>query len=69
MCELLIKGKTRLVNDKIFMRWALMFQDQMSLDEFKRLITPVPQRSAESILKETNKYLEMFNQGYRKVEI
>ena len=39
-------------DDLIFLRWSIMYQDQMSLDEFKVKLTPTKVRSEEEILNE-----------------
>lgn len=46
------------IEEKMFLRWVVGYQDQMSFDEFKEEITPALKKTDEDIQRET---LELFS--------
>ena len=62
-----MEAKKRDVDDRLFFRWAVMFQDQISFDEFKKKIRINPNRSTKAIMAEVYSIIEQFNEkGIKK---
>lgn len=49
--------------DKLFFRWVVGYQDQMSFDEFKAELKPVKIQSEEEILANVYDIIERTNGG------
>lgn len=68
-CITLLEAKKRRNDELLFTRWIVGHYDyEMSLEDFKSKLQPHQKRSAKSILKDVNGYIEQFSQGIRKVE-
>lgn len=61
----LVNAKKKAIDDRLYQQWCSYAQLDVSFDEFKN---KGKHKSAETILKDVNSYIEMFNQGYTKVE-
>ena len=62
-----MEGKKRDVDDRLFFRWAVMFQDQLSFDDFKKRIMANRNRSTKEILTEVYGIIRQFNEkGIKK---
>lgn len=53
----------------LYQQWCVYAQLDCSFDAFKAQCIKPKYRSAKSILKEVDGYINLFNQGYKKVEI
>ena len=40
----------------------------MSFNEFKKALTPIPNKSVKETIKEVNGYIEQFNHGLKKLD-
>ena len=68
--EVLLRGHERLAEEKLFFRWAIHYQHQISFDEFRRTIIPPPSKSADETLEDVNSIIELFNKsGLKSVDV
>lgn len=56
--ELMIHLKKQENDEKLFFRWVVGYQYEMSFDEFKQKITPMRTRPDEEIMNEVYKAFE-----------
>ena len=65
---ILIKAKERRVNDRLFLRWAIGYQQQVSFDEFKESVRPRMEKPAAAIIDDVYSIIDDFGRrGLRKV--
>lgn len=68
-CPVLLKAKEREIEEKIFWRWCIGYQSEMSLSEFKNKLKPAPVKSAKAIMTDVYGYIDLFSKGFKEVEL
>ena len=67
---MLLKAHERRVDDRLFLRWAIHHQHEMSFEEFKSELTPRPQMSTKEIIADVNSIISDFNRaGFKEIAI
>lgn len=72
-CEILLNAKRKAEEDKLFFRWCLLevhnFGEPISFSHYKEHFKPKKHKTTKEIMLEQQEILEMFNDGYQKVEL
>ena len=58
---MLLAARNRETENKLFLRWAVGYQSEMSFSEFKERVSPVVIKSTKMILKDVYGIIGVFN--------
>ena len=63
---MLLKARERAFDDRLFLRWAIGYQFEISFDQFKKNLFS-REKPVEEVLEDVNGIIELFNGSGLKV--